>query len=280
MVLGWRGRRAGRSCAASRSRVSSISRSSDMSLLTVVLGHGSAWEGYQCVRGSKPERQLEPVRAHQLVVGEHVAGRAVGDHDPVAEHDRARAQLERVGQVVGDHQHRHVERAQDVGELAARGGVEVGRRLVEHQDLRLHRQHGGDRDPAALAEGQVVRRPVGEVGHADPVERVHRPGASSSAPAHAEVGRPERDVLADGRHEQLVVGVLEDDADPAPDLARGSPCRPAARRPRPCPAPAVRMPLRCSTSVVLPAPLGPSSATRSPRWTCRSTPNSAWWPSG
>ena len=30
------------------------------------------------------------------------------------------------------------------------------------------------------------------------------------------------------------------------------------------PAPAVRMPLRCSTRVVLPAPLGPSSATRSP----------------
>ncbi len=30
------------------------------------------------------------------------------------------------------------------------------------------------------------------------------------------------------------------------------------------PAPAVRIPLRCSTSVVLPAPLGPSRATRSP----------------
>ena len=38
------------------------------------------------------------------------------------------------------------------------------------------------------------------------------------------------------------------------------------------PAPAARMPFRCSTSVVLPAPLGPSRATRSPRSTWRSTP--------
>lgn len=35
------------------------------------------------------------------------------------------------------------------------------------------------------------------------------------------------------------------------------------------------MPLRCSTSVVLPAPFGPSSATRSPRWMVKSTPNRA-----
>ena len=36
--------------------------------------------------------------------------------------------------------------------------------------------------------------------------------------AQAEVGRTERDVLAHRGHEQLVVGVLEDHADPAADL--------------------------------------------------------------
>ena len=44
-----------------------------------------------------------------------------------------------------------------------------------------------------------------------------------------EVGRAERDVLADRGHEQLVVGVLEDDADPAPDLGEVVLRRPAAR---------------------------------------------------
>ena len=46
------------------------------------------------------------------------------------------------------------------------------------------------------------------------------------------------------------------------------------------PAPAVSTPLRCSTSVVLPAPFGPSTATRSPGSTRRSIPYSAWCPSG
>ena len=41
-----------------------------------------------------------------------------------------------------------------------------------------------------------------------------------------------------------------------------------------------RIPFRCSTRVVLPAPFGPSRATRSPGSMRRSTPNSAWWPSG
>ena len=36
--------------------------------------------------------------------------------------------------------------------------------------------------------------------------------------ADAEVGGPERNVVVDRRHEQLVVGVLEDDADAAADL--------------------------------------------------------------
>ncbi len=37
----------------------------------------------------------------------------------------------------------------------------------------------------------------------------------------AVVERPEGDVLEHGRDEQLVVGVLEDEADPAADLPRG-----------------------------------------------------------
>ena len=46
------------------------------------------------------------------------------------------------------------------------------------------------------------------------------------------------------------------------------------------PATPVRIPLRCSTSVVLPAPFGPSSATRSPVCTVRSTPCRTGVPSG
>ena len=52
-----------------------------------------------------------------------------------------------------------------------RRGIEVRRRLVEHEHLRVHREHGGDRDPPALPEAEVVRRGVEVVPHA------HRPRA-------------------------------------------------------------------------------------------------------
>ena len=56
--------------------------------------------------------------------------------------------------------------------------------------------------------------------HADGVERLVDPGVQVR-PAQAEVGRPERHVVADRRHEELVVGVLEHEPDPAADLAEG-----------------------------------------------------------
>ena len=94
-----------------------------------------------------------------------------------------------------------------------RGRVEVRRRLVEDEDLGLHREHGGHGDPAALPERQVVRRAVDEVEHPDLVERIDDPRLELRA-AQAGVGGPELHVVAHRRHEQLVVGVLEDHARP------------------------------------------------------------------
>jgi hypothetical protein len=150
------------------------------------------------------------------IVEEFQGGRVGGDHS-AGEDQRARAQLRRVRQVVGDHQDGHVQAEQDLGQLAASGRVQVGGRLVQDEDLRFHRQYGRHRDPAALAETEVLRRAAGDVEHADGLQGPLHPLVEFGA-AQAQVGGAERDVLADGRHEELVVGVLEDDADPAPDL--------------------------------------------------------------
>ena len=205
---GWPGRRAGRwwrraARGSPRSRSRACSGLASDGATVVLLGSRRACAGLggrrakvtrpsavRIVRGSKPKGSSSRWAAISAssVSTSYVAPSAT--ITPSESTTRPRAQLEGVGQVVGDHQHRHVERAQDVGELAARGGVEVGRRLVEHQDLRLHRQHGGDRDPAALAEDEVVRRPVGEVRHPDPVEGVAAPAAR--APRRAARGWPAR----------------------------------------------------------------------------------------
>ncbi len=155
--------------------------------------------------------------AHQRVVGQQLRRLPVGRDHALAEDEGARAQLQGVRQVVRDHQDGDVQRAQDVGQFAAGGGVEVGGGLVEDEDLRLHRQYGRHRDPAPLAEGEVVRGPVLELRHADPFEG---PVDALLQLRPLESGRrgTEGHVLADRRHEQLVVRVLEHDADPASDL--------------------------------------------------------------
>ena len=136
-----------------------------------------------------------------------------------------------------------------------------------------------------------MRHAVGGVGEVDPRQALDRDPAGLGL-AHAQVQRAERHVLDDRRAEELVVGVLEQQADPAADLGRvprvdlqavdpdAGPRRrapaPSSSAPWACtrtgPALPGRRPLRCSRSVLLPAPLGPTRATVSPGMIVRSTP--------
>jgi hypothetical protein len=65
----------------------------------------------------------------------------------------------------------------------------------------------------------VVRRAVDERQHPDLIKGVSYASLELVA-TQAQVGRTERDVLTHRRHEQLVVGVLENDPDPAADLGQ------------------------------------------------------------
>ncbi len=123
---------------------------------------------------------------------------------------------------MGDHEDGDVQPEHDLGELPATRRIEVGRGLVQDEDLRPHREHRRHRDPTPLPERQVVRRPIGVCRHPHHRERLTDAGVEFRS-AQAEVRGPESHVVADGRHEQLVVGVLEDDAHPAADLGQGVP---------------------------------------------------------
>ena len=140
--------------------------------------------------------------------------------------------------------------------------VEVGRRLVEHQDLRVHGEDGRDRHPASLAEAEVMRRAIGEGFHADGVERAHARRRRARPP-----GRPR--FAGPNATSSRTVGMKSWSSGSWKTMptrrrislrlsfATGRPPTSTARA-------AAWMPLRCSTRVVLPAPLGPSRATRSP----------------
>ena len=106
------------------------------------------------------------------------------------------------------------------------GRIELGRRLVEHEDARAHRDDARDRHALLLAAGQGERLAVGEVADRQPRERRVDPGVHLVA-RDAQVLEPERELLAHGqlRCRELVGRRREDDPDPAQELARGVACR-------------------------------------------------------
>ena len=112
---------------------------------------------------SRPARPLwpRPGRSPVLAVERQVVGdrRAVGGRElrivpHLVEDEHARAELERLGDVVRDHEYRHAVLAPDLGQqllhVDADAGIERAERLVEQQDLAAARAAPG-RSPGAAA---------------------------------------------------------------------------------------------------------------------------------
>jgi hypothetical protein len=128
-----------------------------------------------------------------------------------------------------------LEALQQADQFPAAPGVEARRRLVEDEDRGIHREDRRERDPLALTEREPMRDAALRAGHPD-----RREGPLDAivdlVGRQAEVDRPERDVVEDGRAEELVVGILEDQADLGTDRLDGRPVHDAATDPdRPVP---------------------------------------------
>ena len=119
---------------------------------------------------------------------------------------------------------------------------------ISRRDLRRHERALRSGRPETAAERRVREDRRADVHRA--MDRLRTPGAPAQQ-------RPRRDLSE----------IL--DRLGSPDLARFTD-----------PLVGTRIPLRCRTRVVFPAPFGPRSATRSPRSIRRSTPKRLWWPSG
>ena len=114
---------------------------------------------------------------------------------------------------------RRAEALDRVEEERGRVGVELGRRLVEQQQLRLERQRRGEADALQLAARELDRLPAPEVQRVDGLERAldARPDLGGRS---AEVLEPERDLVRDDRHHDLVLRILEDRRDRPGELGR------------------------------------------------------------
>ena len=62
-----------------------------------------------------------------------------------------------------------------VAHLYAQFQVEIGERLVEHQDLRFEDQRAGDRDALLLPAGELRRKPLAQPGELDELQGARDP---------------------------------------------------------------------------------------------------------
>jgi hypothetical protein len=106
-----------------------------------------------------------------------------------------------------------------VEEPLGRLGVELRGRLVEEQQPGPQSERGREADALQLAAGELRRLPAREVGGADGVERLERLRPDLRG-RRAQVLEPERDLVLDPGHHDLVLGVLEDGGDGPDEVGR------------------------------------------------------------
>jgi hypothetical protein len=145
-----------------------------------------------------------------------VIDRALRDNAAELEENCALSQRPGQEYVVGNDDLRLRQGSQRFDEMGAGGRIEKGCRLVEQDDLGLHDQDAGQGRQAFLTGAEVVRGALAQAGEPDGGERLQDAAADFVLVASC-VGGTEGYVLRDGRHEQLIVGVLEQE----PDLTTG-----------------------------------------------------------
>src|SRR6266511_3326399 len=127
--------------------------------------------------------------------------------------------------VLADDHHRAAvvggELAQQPGDLAADGGVEVGGGLVGQDDRRIVGERAGDRHPLLLAAGELLGPEAEPVAQPDAFQQGTGALVGGVAGGAGEVAG-QLDVLGDGERRQQVE-VLEDEAEAAGAQARQAP---------------------------------------------------------
>ncbi len=149
------------------------------------------------------------------------SGRAAPDYPALAQDvepvEEQRHQVDAVGRHDDGDAALPVQPHEKAHHLVFPHGVEPGGRLVEQQDLVAHGEKPGDADALLLPEAERVDGLIEIAPHVDVGERLAHPGGDLFL-REPHVERAEGHVLRDGGREELVVGVLEDEADLAVDL--------------------------------------------------------------
>ena len=202
-----------------------------LSLPAVADEVAGGWPGPWAARGaagpsSRPAGRVHPappadrhhqrgprdrVRDHARVEAEHVAQQVFGEHlvrgsrrhDPAGPHRDQAARVARGEVEVVQHHHDRaahlaVQALDEIEHVDLVGEVEVRGRLVEQDHVGALRERHRDPRTLALAAGELIQRPGGELGHPGPGEgladgRSRRPSTTAGTTSGGGAGRGRRD---------------------------------------------------------------------------------------
>ena len=168
----------------------------------------------------------QPRERKRLFVAQEGVRRALPRDAPRVHHEHA-VGAQHVLDEVRDLEHaapRGAHAPHEVGHELASGRVQLRRHLVEHQVARLHGQHARKREPLLLPARELHHRTVGEPLQVARLERTTH-ATLDLCGLEPEVARPEGDLVAHARRDELRPRVL---LDVAHLLEEGAP-RPLAR---------------------------------------------------
>src|SRR5262249_27494061 len=157
----------------------------------------------------------------QPCVSQDQAALAVSHYLATVEQDSARADFQDHLKIVSGDQPRGGKVLDQADEPPPPARIEVGGRLVEHEYRRPARQDPRQADALALAVAQMMGGTVCQVFEVDSDQALHG-HAPSLGPLDSLVEWSEGHVLNDGRAEELIIRILEQQAYLAADVRRGA----------------------------------------------------------
>ena len=156
--------------------------------------------------------------SEQLLISKNRVDGFVGTQLTIVEDEYPIGQFTHDLQVVCGQDECPVEAGQDVGESASASGVEIGERFVESQAAGLAGEHPGQAGSFSFSERESNGVAVGKGVESHILEREVDAGLDVVS-IEPEIQRSEGNISADGRTEELIFGVLEQQSDAASDAA-------------------------------------------------------------
>ena len=156
---------------------------------------------------------------HDQRIGQDAFGEPVRLHFPFVQNNNAIAKIDGEVQIVRGNNQRAGKITQNTEQLATCSRVKIACWFIQNKDGWLARQDASQTDAFPFAGTQFGRIPRGAVCQTNGTQTALH-SCQNFGVVKTEIERPKRDVVADGRTEQLVVRILKEEPHLLPDLAQ------------------------------------------------------------